>query len=394
MYNLHQLRATEFPHSEEIIYFNYAAISLLPARAQAKVKWAIDELGRNPISFWMRHGFTYMTRFQEEVAAFLNAAAPAEIVPATTTSAALNAIAQALPWQTGDNLLFCNLEFPSNAYPWMSLARDGVEVRQATAVSGGLTLEAIEPLVDANTRLIAASAIQFFSGHRTDLTAVGRFCRERDILFVVDAIQAIGHIKIDVQAMYIDVLASGGMKSLMALPGLGILYVRQEIAEKMQPRSFAANATVDFMHWLNYDLTPAAAAQRFANGTPNLPGIIAAVESVALINELGIENIDRHTRGLADRLIPILSEMAYEVVTARPSPGPIVTWKWETNNEAADALVAQLAQRDVYIAKHLDAQGHPYLRASFHCYNTPEEVARFGHILGETQAVASSLSTT
>jgi selenocysteine lyase/cysteine desulfurase len=383
MYNLNQLRSTEFPGCQESIYFSYATISLLPARTQAKVKWVTDEMARNPMQFWMTEGMAYANRFQQALATFVRAESPLEIVPASSTSSALNAVAQAVPWQPGDNLLFCEVEFPSNAFPWMSLARDGVEVRQVTADNGSLTLAALEPLVDERTRLVAVSALQFFTGQRADLTAVGQFCHERRILFAVDAIQAIGHMPIDVQAMNIDVLAAGGHKSLMSLPGLGFLYVRGEVAEEMRPRLISSNSTADFMHWLKYDLTPATAAQRFAGGTPNLPGIVALVESLGLIDELGIENIDRHTRQLAGQMTEMLIGIGYEVISPNPAVGPIVTCKLNMDSATADALIKQLFDRHVFVIKHLDRAGNPYLRASFHCYNTAEEVEKFGEILQE-----------
>lgn len=383
MYNVEQLRTDQFPGSRDTLYFNHAGISPLPARTQTRVKWAIDEFAQLPGPFWMKVGLPYMERLRQEMAAFLNAASPWEIVPIATTSAGLNAVAQAMAWQPGDNVLFCDVEFPSNVYPWLSLARDGVESRLVPATNGGLTLAALEPYVDNRTRVIAASAIQFFTGQRTDLTAVGRFCQERGILLVVDAIQAIGHMAIDVQTMHIDVLACGGQKSLLALPGQGFLYVRQEVAEQMQPRAISSNATVDYLHWLKYDLTPAPAAQRFMSGTPNIPGIIAMVESLGLIRELGVENIDRHTRALSDRATAVLTNLGYRVISPQPAQGPIVTFAVDLSSAEADALVAALASQGVILVKHLDREGNAYLRVSFHCYNTMAEIERFGNILQE-----------
>ncbi|GIK56765.1 MAG: aminotransferase class V-fold PLP-dependent enzyme [Chloroflexi bacterium] len=383
MYNVEQLRADEFPGSSETLYFNHAGISPLPARTQAKVKWAIDEFARQPSRFWMKHGLDYAERLRQGMAAFLNAASPWEIVPSATTSAGLNAVAQAMAWQPGDNVVFCDVEFPSNVYPWLSLAREGVESRLVPAMEGGLTLAALQPYVNDRTRVVAASAIQFFTGQRTDLTAVGRFCHERGILFVVDAIQAIGHMPIDVQAMHIDVLACGGQKSLLALPGQGFLYVRQELAEQMQPRAIGSNATVDYLHWLKYNLTPAPAAQRFMAGTPNIPGIIAMVESLGLLRELGVENIDRHTRELSDRATAVLTNLGYRVISPQPVHGPIVTFAVDVSSAEADALVAALARQHVALVKHLDKEGHAYLRVSFHCYNTMAEIEQFGGIMQE-----------
>lgn len=383
MYDLDALRKSEFPLSQDTIFFNHAGISPLPVRSREKVKWALDGLSENPARFWVTHGMAYTERLRQGMAAWLNAASEWEIVPAATTGTGLNMVAQAIDWQPGDNILLCDLEFPANVYPWMSLERDGVEVRLVPAEAGGLTMAALEPLVDDRTRLVAASAIQFFSGHRTDLTAVGRFCHERNILFAVDAIQAIGHMPIDVQASHIDVLATGGQKSIMGLPGQGILYVRQAVAEQMHPRLVGGNAVQNFLHWLEYDLTPAPAAQRFLSGTGNLAGIVALVESLGLLAGLGIDNIDAHTRQLADHMQALFADMGYAVVTPRPSPGPIVTARLQMSAEAADELVAQLGKRNVMVVKHLDREGNPHLRTSFHCYNTVEEIDRFGEILRE-----------
>src|SRR5690606_20409536 len=131
-----------------------------------------------PNIFFHSIGIGYMEKFYQQVAAHINASSPEEIVGVSSVSSAINLLAQAIDWQPGDNILFCDIEFPSNAYPWLSLERRGVEVRQVPADNGGLPLDALRPFVDGRTRLIAASAIQFFSGHRTDLTAVGQFCHQ------------------------------------------------------------------------------------------------------------------------------------------------------------------------------------------------------------------------
>ncbi|MFO7541105.1 MAG: aminotransferase class V-fold PLP-dependent enzyme, partial [Chloroflexota bacterium] len=241
--------------------------------------------------------------------------------------------------------------------------------------------------VDEDTKLVAASAIQFFSGHRTDLLEIGRFCHERVILFVVDAIQAVGHMPIDVQTMHIDALVTGGQKSLLGPPGIGFMYVRRSLAEKLRPRFLGANATVDFLHWLNYDLTPLPAAQRFNSGTPNLVGLFGLHESVGLLQELGLHDIDQHTRGLAANAIEQLQSLGYEVITPYrdgQAPGPIVTFRSLLDNTATDALVAQLAAQNAFVVKHLDPTGNPYIRLSFHGYNTLAEVERFMELLGRS----------
>ena len=320
--------------------------------------------------------------FQAELVDLINADDPQEVVSITTTSAGLNAVAQAIDWHPGDNVAFCEIEFPSNAYPWMSLACDGVETRLVTAVNGGLTLSALQEVIDEHTRVVAASAIQFFSGHRTDLTAIGQFCQQRGILFVVDAIQAIGHMHIDVAAMGIDALACGGQKSIMAAPGSGFLYVRNDVAETMQPRFIGGNATEDFLHWLAYDLTPRPGAQRFQMGTQNIAGMFGVLESVRLLKELGIDNIDHHTTHLTAVARITLTNLDYELITPSTDNGPITTFKTGLDESATDALVTYLQDNQITVVKHLDAAGTPHIRLAFHCFNTEAEIAQFAQVMG------------
>lgn len=385
MYDLTQLREIEFPISDNYIYFNHASISPMPARTKRKMQWAIGQLARQPFDFWRNDAAIMIEAFHTEIARYIHAESPQEIAPVVSTSTGLNAVAQAIEWEPGDNLIFCEIEFPSNAYPWMSLARDGVEIRQAPAVDGGLQLEELKRLVDARTRLVSVSAIQFFTGHRADLAAIGEFCHQRGILFVVDAIQAIGHIKLDVQAMHIDVLVTGGQKSLLASPGSGFMYVCHGQAEKMRPRLIGPNATRDYRHWLSYDLTPLPGAARFMAGTINVPGMYGVLESIRLLQELGVDRIDRHTSALVKQAADLLSAQGYVVITSCQAHGPIVTFRTGFDEEKTDALVTYLQEQRTAVVKHLDAAGTPHIRLSFHCYNTEEELARFGRILAGWQ---------
>ena len=377
MYDVQSLRQTEFPHSREITYLNHAGISPLPQRAKREIQAAVEALSGDPSDYFGKTAFPALIALQTGLARFVNAATPSEIVPITSTSAALNAIAQAIVWQPGDRVLFCDIEFPSNAYPWLSLARDGVESCVVPADNGGLTLRAVEQYADARTRVVAASAVQFFSGHRTDLAAIGRFCRERGILFVVDAIQCIGHMPFDVQAMNIDVLATGGQKSLLGLPGVGFMFVRDAVAEAMRQRLIHSNATANWLHWLAYDLTPLPGAERFAGGTPNVPGLIGLGTSLGLLEELGVAHIDAHTTALSRYAIEQLTAAGLEVITPRDALGPIVTFRSPLDAAATEQIVQELASQRIVVVKHLDAAGAAYIRLSFHCYNVPQEVDRF-----------------
>jgi selenocysteine lyase/cysteine desulfurase len=384
-----------FPIAERVTYLNHAAISPLPLPAQDAMRGAVDWLGCDPGSFFPADPPTgnpfcdVMATFSAEIARLINAAHPHEVIGVTSTSSGLNAIAQAVKWQPGDNIVFCNMEFPSNVYPWMALERRGVECRIAPADDGGASVAAFEPSVDGRTRLIAVSAVQFFTGHRADLVALGAFCRQRGIMFVVDAIQGAGHIPLDVQAMNIDALAAGGQKSLMGPPGQGFLYVRDEVCACLRPGAIGPNAVEGYEHWLSYKLTPREGAFRFMMGTPNIPGMVALIESVRFLRGLGLARIDAWTTHLSQVAIDDLTARGYTVIAPRDPArlGPIVTFRvgdpddLAQANADATALLDYLTFHQIRVTKHLDARGAPHLRISTHCYNTEDEARRVGAVL-------------
>ncbi len=373
------LRADEFPLTETVTYLNHAGISPLPERSRRAAQYAVDRMAQNASKFFGTDGIPMLERFHHELKAYINAEHASDICPVQSNSLAFNLVAGAIDWHPGDNIIFCDVEFPANAYPWTALERQGVTCKIVAPQHGTLTVEAVDAVVDQNTRLVAVSSMQFFTGARADLAALGAYCRERGILFSVDAIQSIGHIPIDVQAMNIDILACGGQKSLMALTGIGFLYVRPEVADQMHPSFVGANNVEGWEHWLNYDMTPRKGALRFMTGTFNVPGIFTVVSSLSLINELGIHNIDAYTTQLAGHFMDELDARGYEILTPRDPAhhGPIVTFKAAETSEATDQIVKYLADHETPTVKHLDAAGHSFLRLSLHCYNNQQDSARF-----------------
>lgn len=387
IYDVEALRHNEFPISESLAFLNHAGISPLPTRTMRAVQKHTGELGQSPtvnLGHYLKHGvFPLILQFGEDTAALIHAQSSAEIVAASSTSAALNLVAGAIDWRAGDNIVLCDVEFPSNVYPWKAQERLGVICNMVPAQNGTLTVEALDQVVDAKTRLVTVSATQFFTGARSDLQALGDYCHARGILFVVDAIQSIGHIPIDVQQMHIDVLATGSQKSLLGVPGCGFLYVRDEAAQQMQPASISSNSVKNPEHWLDYDMTYADGAQRFGAGIWNFLGMVSIVESLTLLYELGIANIDAHTTAISDYTIDELEKRGYRVVTPRPSElhGPIVTFQYSESVAETDAWVEKLLENNVVVTKHLDREGSPYVRSSVHCYNTIDDIDRLLNLL-------------
>lgn len=375
-YDVQALREAEFPLAQDTVYMNHAGVSPLPRRSAQAMRHIVDQLLMDPGAAFGPAYFKIEHACRDSFRALINAQSADEIVMVQSTSLGLNYLASAIPWLTGQNVVLCDVEFPSNVYPWMKLAERGVEARIIPARHGGLTPEAVADAIDAQTRVVTVSAVQFLTGHRADLAALGALCRDRNILLVVDAIQAAGHIPIDVQSMNIAALASGGQKSLMGPPGQGFLYVRGDLLPDLTPAFLSCASVVDFMHWLDYKLTPLPNAGRFTTGTPNIVGTSGLLASLSLLHELGVSHIDTYTTALTQYAIESLRQRGYDVITPA-AHGPIVTFRAAPDDAATTALVAALAARRFFTVKHWDRQGVAYIRISLHAYNTPDEIDRF-----------------
>ncbi len=375
-YDVEALRREQFPITRDTVYFNHAGISPLPQRTFDALTEANRRLLLDPTGSYDPWFTGKQAAFNETMRALINARRVEEIIGITSTSLGLNLVAQSLPWQRGQNIVLCDAEFPTNVYPWMRLREQhGVELRLVPRQSGGLTVDLLARFVDSKTRLVTVSAVQFFTGHRADLNALGAFCHERGILFAVDAIQAAGHLPLDVQAAHIDILATGGQKSLMGPPGQGFLYVRDEVIGQTHPTFVGPDAVVDHEHWLKYHLTLKDGAARFGLGTTNFSGIVGLLESVTMLRELGLAAIDRHTTALIDYAIDQLRGIGCEVITPTVH-GPIVTFRAAPTDAATTELHTALKARRIFLAKHWDAQDVAHLRASVHCYNTAQDIDR------------------
>ena len=386
-YNIEALRTAEFPFTKSVTYLHHGGISPLPARTRTALQDSIHEMGGNAGKYFHDAIAPMFDQFMGGCASLINAPDMNDICYISNTSSALGLIAGAIDWQVGDEIILCDVEFPANVYPWLSLEKIGVKCRVVPSQNGTLTVEAVESVVNEHTRLITVSIIQFFTGSRANLRELGQYCKDHNIIFVVDAIQAIGHIPIDVQAMHIDVLATGGQKSLLALTGTGFLYVRRELCDQLVPYTMSANSVENWEHWLDYDLTLQSGAARFMVGTPNILGMFSIISSLSLINELQPEHIDNHTTALTGQFWDYLNADGYQVITPRNDElrGPIVTFQYHSSVEVTQQAIVTLEQNDIMVGMHLDAKGEPYVRISVHCYNNDDDIQRFFYQLHQLE---------
>jgi cysteine desulfurase/selenocysteine lyase len=374
-YDLASVRE-QFPIVNESIYLNHAGISPIPAVTRR----AVQEGAQTLADF---HGLDKMfgelfVNARRTTASLINAA-PEEIAFVQNTAEGMNLAAHSLPLLPGDNVLTCNQEYPAVAYPFLNLnKRRGIETRVLPAEGGGLNVGMIERNADARTRVVAVSSVEFSSGFRTDLKAIGEWCHAHKVWFVVDGIQSLGAEPMDVKAWHIDILAAGGHKWMMIPAGQGFLYIDRVRLEELDPPFAGASSVANAGNFLEYNLTPQPDMRRYELGVPNMLGIMGLVSSLDFLQSLDIAAIDAWTLHLTDLLLAGVDKLGYEALVNRDplhrSAIVIIRIPGDTDHSK---LKARLKSVNV---KYAERGGG--IRLAPHCYNSEGEVAQVLEVMG------------
>ncbi len=371
------MKHLEFPLTDELIYLNHAAVAPWPKRtSEAVIRFAEQNTryGSHFYPDWLNKESELRVQLQT----LLNAPSVEDIALVKNTSEALSFVAYGLTWQAGDNIVSSNEEFPSNRLPWESLADQGVEFRQADLHSADTPEEALFALVDRSTRLITISSIQFASGLRMDLESIGEFCKQRGILFCIDAIQSLGAVQFDVQAYHADFVMADGHKWMFGPEGLGVFYTTPAARDKLKLTQYGWHMMKDTHNYENMPWEVHPTARRFECGSPNMLGIHAFSASLSLLLETGMAAVESLVLGKAGHIMDGIAKNEHLVLLpeqqSRLQSG-IVTFKHRT--VANGVLYTYLQENGVVCA--LRGSG---IRFSPHFYNTLEEIDRAVELAG------------
>ncbi|MCQ8105497.1 aminotransferase class V-fold PLP-dependent enzyme [Methylomonas sp. SURF-2] len=365
------MKHPEFPLTDDLIYLNHAAVAPWPKRTRDAVIAFAEQNSRFGSHFypdWLKKEAELRRQFQS----LLNAASADDIALVKNTSEALSFVAYGLPWQAGDNIVSSDQEFPSNRLPWQSLADRGVEFREADLHSADTPEDALFALVDDRTRLLTISSIQFASGLRMDLLRIGEFCKQRGILFCVDAIQSLGAVQFDARACQADFVMADGHKWLFGPEGLGVFYSTASARDCLKLTQYGWHMMKDSHNYENLPWEIHPAARRFECGSPNMIGIHALSASLSLLLETGMNNVEAKVIERSDYLkAAIAAHPQLILLSDRQSPlkSGIVVFKHRHHDN--QALYRHLQQNGVVCA--LRGGG---IRFSPHFYNSFAELER------------------
>lgn len=360
-----------FPVTNRLVYFNHAAVGPLSTRAAE----AMERHAHDQRDFGALHWRDWYAEHDalRAAAARLIGAKPQEIAVVKNTSEGLSFVAQGLRWKNGENVVTTALEFPSNSVPWRRLESRGVECRIAATPS----VQDIEPLLDAKTRLVTVSSVAFHNGFTADLVAIGELCAARNVRFCVDAIQSIGVLPMDVRAAKIDFLAADGHKWMCGPEGAGLFFVAEERLDELE---VVENGWTNIRRqgkFLDCPLDWLPDSRRFEAGSPNTNGIYGLRAALMLLEEIGIDRVAELAMEVAESLALSLEGSGWTLASPRPLRSPIV-----------GLLPPATETRSLlWFHRRLEEQGivcaprEGMLRFSPHCYNDLEEVARVAEAL-------------
>lgn len=353
----------QFPVTEKLTYMNHAAVAPLSRRAAE----AMQHLAQDALEYGSLHYAEWMETYDgvRRATARLINATPEEIAIVKNTSEGIATFAMGLDWRPGDIVVAFQEEFPANFYPWKRLEARGVEVRWLSVFD---PLERIESAAKG-ARLLAISYVQYLSGYRVNLQAIGEICASHGCLFLVDAIQGLGAFPIDVHLYDIDVLAADGHKWLLGPEGCGILYIRRDLQDEVEPVEFGWTNVAGYADYASRDMTLRKDAGRYECGTLNTIGCYGLRAALDFLLEVGVNNIARDVQSLGDRVWHGVRELGFETLGPRSAETGAGIVSFRKSGIESHVIVRKLREAGIVTAPR---QG--WVRTSPHFYIAPAKV--------------------
>ncbi|WP_162907073.1 aminotransferase class V-fold PLP-dependent enzyme [Allorhizocola rhizosphaerae] len=410
-FDVHAVRR-DFPTvSDAVAYFDSVASSLTPLSViEAMTDYYTSfraNVHRGSYDLSMRAS----QRFDDSlttIARFLNAS-PEEIVLTSNTTTAINLVAATLDFEPGDEIVLSNLEHTSNMAPWMRLSnKHGVKVRWFNATRDGeFNLDTFRSLLSERTKLVTLAHVTNILGNRAPVEQIGQICRERGILFLIDAAQSAPHLRLDVTKLNCDFLAFSGHK-MLGPTGIGVLYIRREHAISLVPgvlgggtidTTACAAPTLDGCVLSDCSFT--TLPDKWQAGTPPIAEALGLAAAIDYLNGIGLDNIAAHEHQLMQQLLSGLSAIDGVEVYGPADPADRVAVV-SFNIVGRDfAEVGQLLNDRYGVAVragqhcalnyffnelHEEDNRAGNVRASLYVYNTAEEVSRLLDAVAELAA--------
>jgi cysteine desulfurase/selenocysteine lyase len=365
----------QFPINRKLTWLNNCGISSMPGPVLAKMQAHLQALAEGGVTGVPSEEAVHAsarTRLSRLIGADVD-----ELTLIHHTNEGLTFISHGLDLAPGDRLVVLEHEYPSNVYPWQHWQDRGVQIAFAPlADTPERFLDGLRPLLQPPTRVVSLSAVHWCTGLPLPLVEIGRLCAERDVLLVVDGAQGVGLVDIDVRAAGIAAMAFSAWKWLLGPIGLGALYLRRDLIDRLRFPFKGTGSVIDDHNHLPYRDALKPGADRYVLSTPNYNDWVHFDASLEYLEGLGHAAVRGRIRTLAARLADRLRAAGY-ALAADAFPGQangIVS----AVRQGLDApkLAARLQQHGVVAAARLGR-----LRLSPHVYLSEAQLDRAADLI-------------
>ena len=285
-------------------------------------------------------------------------------------------MANGLSYEKDQNIVTTDMEFASNLFPWQTLTkRQGLELRTVQNHESSLEMEDFSNVIDAKTKLVAISYVQYSNGFRTDLAELSKIAHEKGAYVVTDAVQAVGQMPIDVADLGVDFLASSGYKWLLSPISTGFLYVKQGLLDEVWPTIVGYRSDENPIDFNYRYIKPARTARRYEAGQLNFPGFAGMREAIDLLQNIGIENVWSRILSLIELLCNGLERKdTFQIQSSMEEKSRSGILNLACQNP--DSIAQRLFEHGIVTSVRGGG-----LRISPHFYNTEEEIHKLLSVL-------------
>jgi len=374
------------------IYFDTAATSLKPKQMIEAVNMYNESLSAN-IHRGMYYNSVKTTELYEEsrsvIAKFINAKEN-EIVFTRGTTSSINLVASSYgltKLKKGDEIIVSEQEHHSQFLPWQNVANKvGAKLRFVELnKEGKITVEAFKKVLNDKTKVVALNYVSNVLGYINDIKEIVRLTHEKNAVIIVDAAQAVQHIKVDVKDLDVDFLAFSGHK-MLGPTGIGVLYGKARHLDDLEPIEFGGDMNEDVE---KEDSTWKKSPFKFEAGTMPIAEVIGLKAAVQYLENLGLENIHKYSMELYRYLLSEMNKVEGLTIYNPNSDTGILTYN--LNNVPAHDAITYYAEKNIalrsgqHCAKliHDFLNIHSSLRVTVYFYNTKTEVDRFIEVTKE-----------
>jgi cysteine desulfurase / selenocysteine lyase len=323
---------------------------------------------------------------RDKVQGFINAKSREEIIFTRGTTTSINIVAQSYGRANvgeGDEIVITHMEHHSNIIPWQQLAREKGAVLKFIDLEedGTITLDKVRETVRERTKIVSIMHVSNVLGTVNPIKEITEIAHANGAVMVVDGAQAAPHMKVDVGQLDCDFYAFSGHK-MVGPTGIGVLYGKKELLNKMEPVEFGGEM-IDFVGL--YESTWKELPWKFEGGTPIIAGAVGLGAAIDYLEEIGLDNIEKHEQHLAEYAMKKMSEVEGITIYGPLDPekrASLITFNLNDVHPHDLATVLDMHGIAVRAGHHCCQPLMKWLdvsataRASFYIYNTEEDVDR------------------